>query len=471
MDNSRTASELYYPGEVSVSLGEESFSSEKGLLIAVAAAMIGLGNILRFPALAGAHGGLVFFFAYGICLVLIGFPLLRAELYSGLMIRNNKVALRPGLRALDKAIAVTGVSGTFLCVSYCFVFPGWILKYFILSLGGAITSTNTKDMAVLFNQVSGNVSESILYSSIFMLLSAVIVVKGILFIQWFSKRALMIMVIIGFVFLVQTQFVEGAVSAIWTSTLQPNPSKISFEMLVKAITQVLFSLSLGMGVMRAYAAHAPSSMNSIGNGFAAKAIWMDLSFSILMCLSVYPLIHALGYDAGMGPEMALVNLPAAFSSIQWGEMLIPLFFLMLLLGAFNTMLAFVEVLVSFLSRSLAITRVKSTVAVISTVLALNALSIMTAKSTQPILLPILQYSQGHLIAWVSIVDWTDLVSSYLLLPLCAILGLVRFYWFQRSDNASNITGSSHLALECVRKVLAPTLIVMMSLYYMGLLVD
>ena len=318
------------------------FTSHFAVIMTFIGVAVGLGNVWRFPYMASAFGGGAFLLVYLIILVLFGIPALLAELTLGRLTGRGPLgAFRqigmPGARVFGWALFVT----VLLATSYYTVIVGWVLKYFLVSITGRIGAT-TPD--AFFDSVLAGFWGQLLMTAIVLALVGSVLLLGIRQgIERLSTIATPLLFVLLLVLVVRTVSLPGAGEGL-RFYLLPDFSKITAGVVMAALGQVFFSMSLGGTFMMTYASYLPLHVNlkrsaiTIGVGETLAAI--------LAGFIIVPAAVVFGLELSSGPPLTFITVPMIFTQIPAGALFAGLFFGLLFVAAFLSDVAAVEVLVT-----------------------------------------------------------------------------------------------------------------------------
>ena len=384
----------------------EQFGTKIGFIFAAAGSAVGLGNIWKFPYLAGANGGGAFVLVYLICIVLIGFSLMLMEMALG---RNTQLATMGAYKKLDKRftfIGVIGVTAAFLIVGYYPVVGGWSVAYFFKTLIGELATTNPESLGGIFGTLVSGTWSPIFWTVVYMAFNVIIVIGGI---QSGIEKASKIMMPALFALLVilsiRSITLPGAGEGL-KFLFAPDWSKLNGQVMLAAMGQAFFSLSLGMGCMITYASYLGKQENLVSNSVTVPAL--DTLVAILSGVVIIPAAVSFGFEVSQGPGLVFVTVPAIFATMGpvIGKIFGLLFFLLVALAALTSSISLLEVVVSFFIDEIGFTR-KKAVAVSGTIgiiMCIGASLSMGAWS-------------GIALFGMNIFDFFDYVASYICLPL------------------------------------------------------
>jgi NSS family neurotransmitter:Na+ symporter len=329
----------------------ETWSSRTAFLLAAIGAAVGLGNIWRFPYLAGENGGSAFVLVYIVCVAVVGIPILIAELMMGRRGRMSPIgtmtvlAEEAGASRHWRKAGWLAVITIFLAGSFYYVVASWVLAYVLLALEGAfngIDGTGTRD---LFTDLMGDPLRLSLWFGIFMALTIFVVASGI---RDGLERAVRFLMPSLFVLLVimvayaayAGDFVRGLVFLFHFDL-----KRITAPVVLAAIGQAFFTLGIAQAVMITYAAYIPSHVR-LPQAAVVIAI-ADLLVAILAALMIFPIVFANGLEPGSGPGLIFETLPVAFGQMPGGRVFATLFFVLVSIAALTSTISGVEPIVSW----------------------------------------------------------------------------------------------------------------------------
>ncbi|GAB4329872.1 MAG: sodium-dependent transporter [Calditrichia bacterium] len=315
------------------------WSSKIGFIFAAAGSAIGLGNIWRFPYVTGENGGAAFVFVYLICILVIGLPYMFAELALGRYAQKNPVGAIRALKPNSRWIWIGGlgiITGIGI-LSYYSVIAGWTFGY--------IFKTAFHGQMSFGEYVSSPWLVTILFS-IFIVLTVMVVYGGIQGgIEKWSKilMPLLFLLLIGLI--IYVNFLPGSGKGL-AFYLKPDFSKITGKVILAALGQAFFSLSLGMGLMVTYGSYISKEDNLISSGlYVALA---DTAIAIMAGLIIFPALFAMGKDPAAGPGLVFEVLPGIFQGIPGGTVVGVLFFILLSIAALTSTISLLEVATAYL---------------------------------------------------------------------------------------------------------------------------
>ncbi|MDH5821527.1 sodium-dependent transporter [Luteimonas sp. RD2P54] len=330
------------------------WSSRLMFILAATGSAVGLGNIWRFPYMTSDNGGGAFVLVYLGCILLVGLPILMAEILIG---RHGRVSPINTLRGLARdsgvsrhwvAIGWIGIVAGILILSFYSVVAGWTLHYTFLYLKQLAGGAAITDPGATFAALLGDPLELTFWHALFMLLTVAVVAlgveKGLERAVRFLMPALFVLLLMLVVYGMTTGFMGQAAAFLF----KPDWSVISGGTFLSAMGQAFFTLSLGMCTMMTYGAYLPREGVSIGRVGIAVAL-TDTSVALLAGLAIFPVVLSFGIDpAGGGPGLIFTSLPLAFESMPFGIVYGLAFFGLLAVAAWTSSISLLEPATAFL---------------------------------------------------------------------------------------------------------------------------
>ncbi len=334
-----------------------NFGSMLGFIMAGAGSAIGLGNIWRFPYTAGESGGGAFIAIYLFFVLLIGVPVLFAELMMGRASQKNPVgafkALAPG--SMFWLVGALGVVTGFGILAFYSVVAGWTLGYMAMAISGDFAGQLDADASTaIFTSYIGDGAISVAGAGGFLALTALVVRGGV---QKGIERTTTVLMPMFFLLLVilaaRAVTLPGAGAGI-EFIFSPDFSKVTPTVVVKALGQALFSLSLGMGAMMTYGSYLDRKNNLPLAG--ASVAFFDTAIALLAGLIIFPAVFATGADPAGGAGLVFVVLPTIFQAMPAGQAFAIAFYGLLAIAALTSTISLLEVVVAYLVDELGVDR-------------------------------------------------------------------------------------------------------------------
>jgi NSS family neurotransmitter:Na+ symporter len=343
------------------------WSSRIAFVLAAAGSAIGLGSIWRFPFVAGENGGGSFVVAYLAAVLLVGLPLLVAEVMLGRRGRRNPISAMATLSEEEAGHAgwrwsgVLGVVTGLLILSYYSVIAGWTLAYALPVIGDAGVATDAASARIAFDAMRGNLLEVAFCHTIFLGTAAWIVGRGV---EEGLERAvtfampLLLSLLLG---LVVWALTHGDAARAVDYLFQRQAVAVDAPLLLAALGQVFFTLSIGMGALMAYGAYLPGDIKI--TGAALVVVGANSVVSLLAGLVIFPLVFEHGVDPATGPGLVFATLPLAFGGMPAGAAFGTLFFALLVIAALGSAIALLEPAVAWAIESRKLSRPRAAFAV------------------------------------------------------------------------------------------------------------
>ena len=394
-----------------------SFSSKVGLIMATAGSAVGLGNIWKFPYIAGENGGGAFLILYIICVLLFGLPLLMTELFIGKHSGKSAYGAFRELRNnsrwqwLSWLCMLTAI----LIMGFYFVVTGWCFHYLIAAIGHIFNGADSITLTEHFQSLITDIPAMFGYTIIAIVLTAAVlwfdVNKGI---ERLSKILMPLLLIMMFMMAGRVLMLDGS-NAGMSFFFQADFSKITPQVILSAMGQCFFSLSIGMGALITYGAYMPKTQNIPAT--SVQVVLLDTAVAILAGVIIFPAVFAFGVDPAEGPQLVFVVLPAIFEQMSFSWLSSILFFSLLCIAAVTSTISLMEVAVAFVSDASSkakhpVNRHQSVLIVVSIVIVMAALCIL----------------------WPYVFDWFDTISSCWLMPLNAFAMALFVGWFLPKDD-------------------------------------
>ncbi len=359
----------------------DSFSSKFGVIAAAAGSAIGLGNIWRFPSVTAENGGAAFLFIYLLCILILGIPVMLSEFLIGRSAQRNPYGAFKKL-APGKAWFITGLMGVlaaFMILAFYAVVSGWTLEYLYQSFTGNLADKNSAELKEMFNSFRNDSYRPLLWFVVFMGFTAWIIISGIRSgIERYTKILMPMLLVLLIFIAIYVLTLPGAKEGV-KYLFNPDFSKITPDVIFKALGQAFFSLSIGMGTLITYGSYIKKKENLTGT--TLSVVGADTFIAVLAGIAIFPAVFALTdvqlLDMAKETEEALmfITLPSILNNIPGGLILSAMFFVLLAVAALTSTISMLEVIVSFLVEETKLTRRKAT---IYSTLAVSVLGILSA---------------------------------------------------------------------------------------------
>lgn len=342
---------------------QQQWSTRISFVLAAAGAAVGLGNIWKFPYVAGENGGGAFVLVYLVCIALLGVPMLMAEVLIGRRGQQNPVnsmavlAQEANASPAWKNVGRLGVLTGFLLLSFYVVVAGWALAYIPLTASGTFDSLSPPQIGQMFDAHLQQPVALIGWSSLVLLLTLGIVGRGVR--QGLEKAANLLMPLLFAFLLVLVGYATttGHFAAAVDFMFRPDFDKLSASGVLIALGHAFFTLSIGGGAMMIYGSYL-SPQVSIARTSILVAV-LDTAAALLAGLAIFPIVFAYGLEPGGGPGLIFVTLPIAFGQMPMGALFGTLFFLMLSVAALTSAFSLIEPAIAWLTEKQGMSRLKA----------------------------------------------------------------------------------------------------------------
>ncbi|MWN89822.1 sodium-dependent transporter [Gilliamella sp. Pra-s65] len=396
------------------------WSSRMGFMLAAAGSAVGLGNIWKFPYMAGQMGGSAFVLTYLLFMFVIGLPILVLEWLIGRRGQKNPIHTMEDVAASEghskswRWVGIIGVVGSFLILSFYSVIGGWATDYIVLAAQGSFEGANGDITGKIFESFLGNVNHLLTWHTVFMAVTAFIVAMGV---GAGLERACKIMMpglgILLLVLVGYAAYVSGpSFTAAFKFLFTPDFSAINGTAMLAALGHAFFSLSLGMGIMMAYGSYLGKDVNLLST--ACTVVILDVIVAMLSGMAIFPLVFANGLQPGEGPGLIFVTLPIAFGNMAGGTILGVLFFIFLTFAALTSSISLLEPTVELLEEKTPLGRKSATIASSLVIWALGIACLLAFN----------EWAEVKLFG-KNLFDLLDYLTSKIMLPLTG-LGTVVF---------------------------------------------
>jgi len=326
----------------------ESWRSRIGFILAAAGSAVGLGNIWRFPYLAGENGGGAFVVLYLAIAFTLGVSVLFAELVIGKIGGRNPIGAFRALKAGPWTIAAYfGACAAILVLSFYSVVGGWMIAYIVKAATLGLGGSDADAASAVFATFIQHPVEPVVYHGVFMILVSGIVARGVRSgIETASEWLMPALFLLLLSLVVWSVTLPGAVDGI-AFFLTPDFTKVTATTVVIALSQAFFSLSVGLGAMIAYGSYLDARTGSVPKA----TLWIagiDCGVAILCGILIFSAVFAFGHDPATGPGLAFVTLPTVFHEMTGGVVFAVAFFTLLAVAALTSAVSLLEVPVSYL---------------------------------------------------------------------------------------------------------------------------
>ena len=338
----------------------EHWSSRLGFILATAGFSVGLGNIWRFPYLAGENGGGAFLLVYVAFAILIGIPLMTAEVSLGRKTQLTPIAgmahLTGSRRSPWNLIGWFGIGAAILITAFYVMIIGWVAAYFVMLVGGGGSLGQTpEETRVVFDAFVANPGPVIGYSIVVLGSIAYVVSRGVTKgIERYAKFLMPLLLILLVALTIRALTLPGAGAGLaWYLT--PDFSALTGSSVLAALGQAFFSIGIGMAggfCMGSYLNRRDTDVP----GNVALVTAMDTGVAVVAGLMLFPALFAFGMDPDQGAGLLFVTMTSLFQQMTGGMVFGAAFFFLMLVAGFTSQVVVFEALVSTVMDSLGMTR-------------------------------------------------------------------------------------------------------------------
>jgi len=433
-----------------VSDNRPSWTSRLTFILAAVGSAVGLGNIWRFPYIMGQNGGAIFLLVYLTLILTICFIPMMAELYMGKFLKKDCVSayesINPKFKLLGYLNPITGV----LISSFYFIVGGWIINYVILGL----KNTQITDFAAYFGTFTQTSVPTCIFTLLFLFMCVFFTARGVKKGIEFANNILMPLFAVILVGLIIFSLTLPNAHLGLEYMFKPDFSKINAHMLLAALGQALFTLSIGMGALLTYGSYIKNDKNITKSAYTI--IFSDTLFALLAGIMIFPAIFSFGLEPSSGAGLVFVTLPYIFSQIPHGNIVSVAFFVLLFAAAITSGISIIEVPIASMVERFKITRTKAC-SILFCIIA--AIAIPTTLSFGIL--------DGFKILGKNLFDFLDFATSNLLMPLNALFLCIIAGWFLKIRGHLFLQNKFFAKLfDIGLKYIVP--IILISLLYIGL---
>ena len=444
------------------------WSSRTAFILAAAGSAVGLGNIWKFPYITGENGGGAFVIIYIMCVILIGIPIMLAEVYLGKRGRLNPIASiryiseRENRSKNWQIIGLIGILAGILILSYYSVIAGWTMAYASRTAFGVLNNIDAAGAAVIFENFIADPERLLAWHTIFCIITALVVSRGVKSGLENAVVRLMPALLVLLVALVFYSAIEGDFANGIKFMLYPDFSQVTGKTILIAMGQAFFSLSLGMGALMVYGSYLSSDV-SIPKTCVIVAS-LDTLVALLAGLAIFPIVISSGLEMTQGPGLIFQTLTVAFGAMPGGQLFGTLFFILLIVAAWTSSISLIEPMIIWLIEKYNVTRIQA--AIFSAAIAWF-IGIGT----------IISFNVGSdiKIFGLNIFDFLDYLTSNILLPMGGILITIYVSWLLSKEKVDSELKIKSRILRVLwylsARVIAPIAVIFVMLNAIGINFD
>lgn len=339
------------------------WSSRLAFILAATGSAVGLGNIWKFPYIAGENGGGAFVIVYLLCILLIGLPIMMAETLIGRRGRQSPINTMSDLADEANAdpkwhyVGWLGVISGFLILSYYSVVAGWGIAYVFKAFLGGFSGVDGTAIKNTFSSLMSSPLQQIFWHSIFMLVTMLVVSRGVAGGLEKAVRFLMPGLFVILMLLVAYAMTTGSYQQGINFLFNPDFSKITGQAVLTAMGHAFFTLSLGIGAIMVYGSYLPNSISITRTSILIAGA--DTAVALLAGIAIFPIVFANNLEVAAGPGLIFQTLPIAFGNMTGGWLFGILFFVLLVFAALSSSISLIEPAVAWLVENKEVDRKKA----------------------------------------------------------------------------------------------------------------
>jgi NSS family neurotransmitter:Na+ symporter len=407
-----------------ITISRAGFTSAFGVLAATLGSAVGLGNIWKFPYLTGANGGAGFLLVYVLATLLVGLPVMIAEITLGRQAKANPITALQALAPKRQPwwlIGAAGMVAAFLILSFYSEVVAWVFAYVVKALRGTILSSDRQVTEAAFSALISDPLQSLLWQwGVLVFIGGILllgVTKGI---EALTKKLMPLLFLLLLLLCAVSLSLDKAAQGL-AFLFNPDFSKITASVVLTAMGLAFFKLSIGMGTMMTYGSYFRDDQNIPKT--TLQVMSADLCVSMLAGIAIFPAVFTFGFAPAAGPALVFITIPAVFSQIPMGQALMVAFFVLAAVAATGAMLSLMEVPVVIFHERLGLSRPKAT---LLTIFLLAILGSGCALSNSTL--------ADFKLFGLNLFDLFDFVSSNIILPAGGIFIALFIGWVWGIDN-------------------------------------
>lgn len=398
------------------------FGSKLGVILATAGSAVGLGNVWRFPYMAGENGGAVFIMIYLACVLLLGIPCMISEFIVGRHGQSNTARAYSKLSGGSawKLVGYMGVLTGFLITGYYAVVTGWCLQYIWASLIGQLQGTPDY-FKTYFAELSSDPVRPVLWTFVMLGIAYLIIEHGVRDgIEKASKMMMPTLFVLLLIIVVASCMLPNAGKGI-EFLFKPDMSKMTGDVFLSALGQSFYSLSIAMGCLCTYASYFSRYTNLTTS--ATQIAIIDSVVAILAGLMIFPAAFSVGVNPDSGPSLIFITLPNVFSQAFAaipivGYFVSLLFFVLLSLAGLTSLMSLHEVSTAFFQEEFTLSRKKAALIVTISTAIIGAFCSLSLGATDNLVF-----------GGKALFDWFDFITGQIFLPVVGFLTCIFIGWF------------------------------------------
>ncbi len=329
----------------------EKLGSRLGFILLSAGCAIGVGNVWKFPYVAGQYGGGIFVIIYLIFLLCMGVPAMTMEFAVGRAAQKSPARIYHQLEKKGQKWhwhSYLAVAGNYILMMFYCVVSAWMLYYFVSTATGKLTGLNTAQIGDAFNSLLASPTTLIIYTAIVIVIGFVVCSMGVQSgLERITKYMMLALLAIMIVLAVNSAFLPDGREGL-SFYLKPDIAKLKqagiFNVVVAAMNQAFFTLSIGIGSMAIFGSYIGKERSLLGE--SVNIAFLDTFVAISSGLIIFPACYAYGVPVDSGPNLIFVTLPNIFNNLPFGQFWGSMFFIFMSFAAFSTVFAVFENIIS-----------------------------------------------------------------------------------------------------------------------------
>lgn len=395
------------------------FSTKIGAIAATVGSAVGLGNIWRFPYEAGVHGGGAFLILYIFFILILGVPVLCSEFTLGMSSRNGIFgaynSLKPGTGW--SKVGYIGILASILILSFYSVVSGWTMEYMMQAVSGSIYGQSEEQLHDAFGEFTSG-WRPVMWTLIFLVINYIVIIRGVQKgIEKMSNILTPLLLLIIIAFCINSLYLPAAKEGL-EFLFKPDFPAITPSVVIGALGQAFFSLSLGLGCMLTYASYFKENTDIVKN--AGITAFLDSLIAVMAGILIFPAVFSFGFSPSGGPRLVFEVLPAIFSQMPGGRVWSMLFFFMLFLASLTSTISLSEISVTYLTDNRNMRRTKACGLIVGITMVLGILCALSFSTFTKFEVP--------LIGQLNFFNWFDYFSSNILLPVGGLVASIFVGW-------------------------------------------
>lgn len=435
------------------------FATKIGVIAATVGSAVGLGNFWRFPYEAGTHGGGAFLLVYLGCVLLIGIPVMCAEFIIGRGTHKNISGalkqLLPGTKYYR--FSFIGITASILILSFYSVVAGWTMEYALQALLGNLSASDSAAYSERFNQFCSSNWRPLMWTLIFLFVNAMIILRGVQKgIERISNILLPLLFLMLVAFAVNSLTLPGAADGL-RFLFSPDFSQITPSVILGAMGQAFFSLSLGLSCLLVYSSYFSDSTKLVRS--ASIIAVLDTVVAVMSGVVIFPAVFSFGAEPSQGPKLVFEVLPSIFAMMPGGYLWAVLLFVLLFFASITSSISMSEISIAYFTEEFSMLRTRATCTLTAIAVVLGACCALSFGMLS-----------DFKIAGMTVFDLFDFVSSNVLLPIGGFIFSIYVGWIldrkmvknQLTNDGKIKVYSYRLIIFCMRWV-APIAILMIFL--------